>query len=441
MQMIKKIIALFIAGVFVVFATISVFAEDSGEIHQDLSPNTQAAFLYCYDANRVLYSKGGEVILAPGATTKIMTGLIACQMYGSKLDTPVTITAEMLTDITGSTMNLKKGTTLTVKDLIYGTVCGGNNDAAQALAIVCSGSVSAFVEKMNSCAKELYMNNTRYTDPCGLDENTAKTTITDVYHLSRKAAENTLYVEISATPSYVVTPVGESSFTIYNRNALVSQFTAQGYINKNAQGIIAGRADAGFSVVATAQKNGSKYLCIVMGASSDEEEIYSYYTANTLFDYAFRNYSSQKIANKGDQFASIGVDLAAAKNGVADIPCVLAEDIYVFIADNVDKSTLVYKIYVHDDLAKAPIEQGMIVGGVDVYYNGIYLGSSKLVIEQSVEANAILLLLTNARKFILGRFFIVFVFVFVIAIAVYLYIGRMNLKHKKVYKVQYKRFY
>ena len=139
--------------IFVILFSVSIiFISAEGAYEENYSEYAEAIYLYNCNFKKEMYCIGEDNTLAVGPTAKIMTGLIACEMFKDELDKSISISKEMLDGISGNVMGLKVGMNVTVKDLIYGTVCGGNNDAAQALAIAACGSVEAFVIKMNAYA-------------------------------------------------------------------------------------------------------------------------------------------------------------------------------------------------------------------------------------------------------------------------------------------------
>ncbi len=427
-----KLCTLLLMIVCLLLPCVAVSTHAESEIELDVKDNVGAAYLYSYNANRVLFSVGEDKILSPGPTAKIVTGLIACERFSDQLDNTVIITPEMLENVSGNRMNIKAGMQLTVRDLIYGTICGGNNDAAEALALLCADSRIEFIRQMNTYADKLSMTSTHYVNPTGIDSDEAQTTIDDMATLARAAAENPLYMQISSAPSYDVEPQGEAPFTVYNRNALASQFSAIGYLNKNAKGIIAGRDDSGFSVVALSEKNDIKMLCIVMAASSNTNEIYSYYTANRLFDYTSKNYSKIKIADSDENMGRIDVNFSVNNGETAKVACVLADDVYAYLPYNTDVSTdISHKVYFHHTAYDAPIYEGMVVGGIDFYYKEQLVATGKIITSDSAEANKLLVFLTNSKSFLTSRFFVVFISLLLILLTVYFVFERKLRKKRR----------
>lgn len=437
---IKLPIAL-LAFLFITLLSIPSFAASKNgvDLSVDHANKAKAVYLYSFDGDRVLVSAGGDKILAPVSTAKMMAGLLVCERYYDKINDKLTVTSEMLQGHQGTSMGLKAGMSLTLKDLFFGTVCGNNNDAALAMASYCAGSVSAFVDEMNKYAKRLDMRNTNYTDPTGMD-NKATTTLDDVAKLSRKAVDTPLYLEASSLPSYTVSIEGEA-LTVFNRNALISQFSAQGYTNKNANGLIAGSTEeSGYMLCTYVEKNGERLLCIVMGAMADANEIYSYAIANSLIDKSLGRFSMQKIVSAGEAIHSEPIELAIADNGKATVVCTVPEDVFSYLPKEFDPKLITQKVYMHEQTLKAPIMQGVIVGGVDFYYDGEYITSSRLTVGKSVESSSLLSLLDEMRSFFLGRIFWITIIVSVPSIIVYAFIKRRALR-KSTQIVRFKRFY
>ena len=434
-KMIKRLLsvlfALVLIGIpfsFLTHATAS--GEDINEAGLSVDKKAGAVYLYSYECDRVLFARDQDTRRAPASSTKIMAGVVACEIYADKLGDSVTITSEMLEGVSGASMGLRVGMTLKIRDLLCGTLLG-NNDAAQALAIACAGSIKEFVKDMNVYAGQLYMLDTHYSNPTGHDSAEAYTTLSDTAKLVHKAASNDTYLSCSSMQYFEYTPEGEPSVTVYNRNALMSQFSANGYTNKYAKGIIGGSTDLGGYVLASyAEKNGEAYLCVIMGAEADGDTLYSYATANDLLDHVFQSYSYRKIANAGDELLSTEVALSVSDGKSYVLPCVLPEDLYVFVDYSTDLESLLLVPYLHDTQMSAPIKKNSVVGVVDVYSDGVLVGSSRLVAAEDVEPNFVLYTMKVAKDFLLSKIFIIAAVIFVILLVVYLLICSKRTRHK-----------
>ena len=184
--MIRKMVAFVIIAV-VLFSSFSMSAV-AFELDYD-EASADGYYLYNFEYDLVMAQDGIDLPISPSSTVKIMTACVALES-GISVDKTVTITSEMIKGVTGRFMGLKAGEKLTVEDLLYATVCGGFNDAAQALAIATCGSMTEFIEKMNSKAKELGMTATRYENVTGMYHSEMVTTIGDIAILAKYMSKN-----------------------------------------------------------------------------------------------------------------------------------------------------------------------------------------------------------------------------------------------------------
>ncbi len=388
-------------------------------------------YLYNFESDRILLKQASQKQIAPASTVKIMTGLLGIDLLKDRMDEFVWITADMLSESQGYTIQLQPNTAILIRDLLYGVICGGGNDAANVLAFVCCGSIGAFVAQMNEKAKECGCTNTRYANPTGIDAPTMTTTLDDVVILARKAIETPLFLEMSAVSHHSYSLQNDSTVqTIYNRNALISSFSAIGYQNKHVQGLNAGMTEqGGYCAVTYATDPTTSYLCVVMGATETAQGIRSYGITNQLLSYVFSNYSYHQINEKGTEICEATVDLALPNqaDSSATVPCVLSDDLFGYLPNTINiEKDLDYRYYLHHDTLTAPLESGTIVGGVDVFWNGELVAHGKLVAEESVGVSKLLFFLDKMKHSILSGFTLVFLGVFAILCACY-----FSITHRK----------
>ena len=129
----------------------------------------QAAVVMDADSGRILFDKNATERVYPASTTKIMTLLLACE-YGH-FDDMITIPEEA-SDISSdsSVVPVTPGETMRFIDLLYGLEMHSGNDAANAVAVIVSGSVANFVAMMNQRAQQLGMTGTHYANAHGLHD-------------------------------------------------------------------------------------------------------------------------------------------------------------------------------------------------------------------------------------------------------------------------------
>ncbi|MDD6073870.1 MAG: D-alanyl-D-alanine carboxypeptidase family protein [Clostridium sp.] len=183
-----------------------LFAEDlcviTGETQDDdTSVAAGAGALFDVTDASVLYSKHATERMYPASITKVMTALIAIE-EGNLSDT-VTVTGDaVITEAGASLCGIKPGDQITLEQLLYGLMMPSGNDAANAIAVHMSGSLDAFVQRMNERAKELGATQTHFMNPSGLSDENHYTTAYDLYLIFNEALKLPLFREIIHTQSY-----------------------------------------------------------------------------------------------------------------------------------------------------------------------------------------------------------------------------------------------
>jgi serine-type D-Ala-D-Ala carboxypeptidase (penicillin-binding protein 5/6) len=126
----------------------------------------EAGILFDVDTGRVLWERHPGHRLPIASLTKMMTALIVA--HRDHPSAKVRIDRHVLA-YQGSGMGvLKKGERVLVRDLFYGLLLVSGNDAAIALAEHDSGSVTAFVDRMNRWARRLGLGCSHFSTPSGI---------------------------------------------------------------------------------------------------------------------------------------------------------------------------------------------------------------------------------------------------------------------------------
>ncbi len=217
--------------------------------------SAQSAVLYDPLQNEILYEKAAHDRRSVASTTKIMTALVALELY----DPMQTVTIERAwTGIEGSSMYLKPGERLQIIDLLYGLMLMSGNDAAVALASLLTGDMDDFVALMNRKAQELGLADTAFANPNGLENEGHYSTAYDMARLMAAAMENELFCEIVGTASCM-----RAGRQMNNHNKLLGQYAGcvggkTGYTRK-----------AGRCLVTAAERQGRQLIAVTLGAPDD----------------------------------------------------------------------------------------------------------------------------------------------------------------------------
>ena len=144
----------------------------------------ESAFLIDMDTQAVLLSKNSRVRVYPASTTKIMTLLLAVES-SIPMAQKVTIPSEAGDVPQGSSLlEIKPGDRMTWEDLLYGFMLRSGNDASNAIAVLVSGTIPAFVSQMNLRAMQLGCEGTHFVNAHGYHDQDHYTTAQDLARIS-----------------------------------------------------------------------------------------------------------------------------------------------------------------------------------------------------------------------------------------------------------------
>ena len=130
----------------------------------------------------VLASSRAHERVAIASITKLMTVLVALEHHRLSDDVRVDPRAAAVGE---STIGLRGGEQLTVRDLIKAALIQSANDAADALALSVSHDFTGFAALMNAKAAELGLRDTHFVRPDGLDAQGHVSSAADVTKLAR----------------------------------------------------------------------------------------------------------------------------------------------------------------------------------------------------------------------------------------------------------------
>lgn len=380
----RKIVSVCAVILLVILSVTSVSALDYG---CDVETVGEGIYLEELNTGITVYEKNADEILYPASTTKIMTYIIVSENISDFEGTMVEITSDALAtlDPESSVMGLEDhiGESFSVKDLLYGLMLPSGNDAALVLSTyVGEGSIDAFVEKMNAKAAELGCRNTHFVNPHGLYDPDHYSTPRDMATITKHAMTVKDFVEIANTKQY--TPAGFEE-PIVTTNYLIDKDGHNGdYYYPYAKGIKTGFLDeAGRCLVSTASNNGYNYLCVDLGAAySFEEDVnYAMLDSANLYDWAFGNVSSQTVYLTTDVIANIAVDNTKDNTTLDLVP---KEDVKALLPVGYNPEQISTQANIPESIS-APVNQGSVIGTVDVYYNNDKISSVELCASASID--------------------------------------------------------
>ena len=361
--MVKKIICLLLTAVLLATPALAAAAPEHPVA-------AKGAILYELNTDTVLLEQDADARLYPASTTKLMTALLAME-YGNPEDI-ITVPAEAVDGLfeLGSASYLLAGEEISFMDLMEYMLIASGNDAANAMAIHISGSISAFADLMNNRAQELGCTNTHFVNPHGLHDEQHYTSARDLLRIAKAAMQNPTIAEIVAKDEVVlpITNKHPQTTTKYTTNFLISRKSTREYYYEGAIGIKTGTTTpAGLCLVAACVKGDYTYYTVVLGAEKGENgERNQFIETAKLFDYGAENFSQQVMLSSSEPIAEVPVRLSNEKDSVVVTP---SENITAMLPNAFETSDLTMKYTVEESVA-APVQAGDVLGKLTVSYEG-----------------------------------------------------------------------
>lgn len=361
--MVKKIICLLFAAVLLATPALAAAAPEHPVA-------AKGAILYELNTDTVLLEQDADARLYPASTTKLMTALVAME-YGNPEDI-ITVPAEAVDGLfeLGSASYLLAGEEISFMDLMEYMLIASGNDAANAMAIHISGSISAFADLMNNRAQELGCTNTHFVNPHGLHDEEHYTSARDLLRIAKAAMQNPTIAEIVGKDEVVlpITNKHPQTTTKYTTNYLISRKSTREYYYEGAIGIKTGTTTpAGLCLVAACVKGDYTYYTVVLGAEKGENgERNQFIETAKLFDYGAENFSQQVMLSSSEPIAEVPVRLSNEKDSVVVTP---SENITAMLPNAFETSDLTMRYTVEESVA-APVQAGDVLGKLTVSYEG-----------------------------------------------------------------------
>jgi serine-type D-Ala-D-Ala carboxypeptidase (penicillin-binding protein 5/6) len=263
------------------------------------SVEASAAVLVDLDAGQVLFRKAPDQARPVASLTKLMTALLVLEKERGRLDRMVRVHPDAVFGRNdyggGSTLGLRSGEHVSVRDLLAGLLLGSANDAAEALAIDGSGSVSAFVRRMNARAKALGMSRTRFASPHGLDDR-GSSSAADLVLLLRVASRDATFRDLVGRKLALLRSGSARPRKIQNRNVML-------WLYPGATGVKTGfTAGSGFCLIATARRGDRDLAAVVLGG---RDEVFS--DAAALLNHGFAAYERRMLVEEDEPLGSVRV--------------------------------------------------------------------------------------------------------------------------------------
>jgi D-alanyl-D-alanine carboxypeptidase (penicillin-binding protein 5/6) len=305
---------------------------------------------------------------SPASVVKLMVALVVMEKVTKgeiKLTDQITASREA-SKIGGSQVYLKEGEAFSLEELMKATLIASGNDAAFAIAEHVAGSKDEFVGLMNEKAKALNMVDSEFHSVHGLPPSKGQepdlSSSSDLAILGRELLKYPKVIEWTSMKSE---PFRDGKFVMNNHNKLL---TRMGGVDGLKTGYY---RETGFNVVATAQKNGMRFIVVVMGSPS----------AKVRDDFAIEKFkkafSQYKMVNIVKQGEVIDKDVILDDGKYRKIKGVAGTN-FTFPIPNDKKGTIQKEVSIPSSI-KGEVREGQKLGELIIKYDNEQIGKVDIV--------------------------------------------------------------
>jgi hypothetical protein len=335
-----------------------------------IEKKTTASLIGDANSGALFIAENIDEALPIASISKLMTFFLVKEKIAEgkfKLEDKVKVSVTASSE-EGSSLDLKAGEEISVKDLLDGLMIVSGNDAAVALAELVGETESKFVTMMNEKASELGLKNATFTNASGLTKNGQdnKMSTRDIFTLSKTIIEK--YPEVLEYAKTTVLEQPSRNFKKESTIPLVGEV-------EGVDGLKTGHTDeAGYCLVSTMKiKKGEsefRIISVLMGAKTKADR--AQYMKDML-NYAKQNIETRKLIDI-EKFTK-KVDVKSASNGYVEL--VPKEDI-----ERVSMKGINYTTEVNVGEVKLPLKKGDKVGEILIKNSNEVIATVDLVAKE-----------------------------------------------------------
>ena len=424
----KRIFALVLSFVFL----LSCLVLPAGAMF-DPSPvyQVQAASAYIVntDTNIIVYDKDSTKQVSAGGLTKYMTLAVLLTNYADQLDNTFQMPFA-ISDYVYNTNNadMRSNETFTYREAMYAMLTRNANEAAMGVAYtLAGGDLDGWVAQMNTLSQRIGTTASNWTDACGIDSGNT-TCAVDMYLILRYLMSFDAFKEISAAPTFTM-PAKEKhakSFVLLSQNVALNKTSGGRFYRSAMQGgmcdVTAFKNDTGTqSYVSWGNKDGATYIFCVMD-SPDSCDTFGYanrrpalFETVKLMDWVFDSFSIQAALDTDQALAEIPVKYSSDTDTLQLYPA----DSMMTLLPSTGDGSVTQKYFHLPDYATAPIQQGDVVGTVELKLAGETIGVVNLIAGQDVHQNPLLFTVSKVQAFFHSLYLKVVIVLSLLTLAVY----------------------
>ncbi len=340
-------------------------------------PEVDSKIVEIYDLNNkeILYEMDSNKETSIASLTKIATVMTAIETIDN-LDEEVTITEDILNTVhwEASKAGLVANDKVTYRDLLYAAMLPSGADATNSIAILSSGSIENYVDKMNQLVKNIGLKNTHFVNVTGLDAEGHYSTADDVRKLLEYSLQNKTFRKVYTTKNYTLSNGLKVKSSIYTYNKS----------NIDTSKIIGSKSgftyNAGYCFSSLSNINGHEMLVLVLKASKDDNLFHNVIDSVNLINFLDDNYKDQVLVKKNTIIKTIPVKLSKTNNYKVKSK----NNVLLYLPSDYDKNKIKIE---YDGLEELSFNNkiGEKIGTIKYYYDNKLVTKENIIIDSKLE--------------------------------------------------------
>lgn len=390
----------------------------------------KSAILIDVSNGNILYQKNADSIIPPASMAKLFAMYVVEEeiaagrfSYDQHIPLPPESWACNMPPHS-SLMFLGKDQRVTMEELLLGlSICSGN-DAAYALAYTVSGTMEAFVERMNLVAADLGLANTHFVESSGYSEKNQTTaremaefaaiylrrhpdslhrfhSVLDFTYPKQKNLAPGDHIQsqdfTKGFPQKITMPITQA-----NTNPLLGKL-------EGCDGLKTGYIDeSGYNLALTAVRGETRFLSVTMGGpgnSVSEGQAGRVHDGTELMEWAFKNFADYPLELKVHPYLVRSFN--ASEKMIRLIPAFTEHTFTVPYVSGNSMSENLDSVHVDiqlPDYCWGTVEQGSVQGKIVISVADYVLQEIPLVADRSLEKNNIIISISDL---ILSKLFMI----------------------------------
>ena len=351
---------------------------------QTFETAARAAILIDHRSGDVLFEKNPDEAIPPASMSKLMTALVAFEELEAgnlTLDQMIPV-SERAWRMGGSRMFIEVGTRVSVHDLLQGIIVQSGNDACVAIAEALNGSEEAFADRLTRRGIEIGLTNSTIKNSTGWPHPEHLMSVRDLSTVARQIIGRfPQYYEYYSQLEFEFNNINQR-----NRNPLLQAGIP------GVDGMKTGYTrEAGYGLVASAERNGRRLILVVAGLDSIAQRRSE---AERLMEFGFRHFEEYRLFEPD----TVVADAPVWQGAEPTVPLVAGEVVGITLTRQA-RDTLKVKV-VYDSPVPAPIQPGQVIGHVEMTAAGMPTRMMPLMAARSVERAGVIGRMTGTLEYL-----------------------------------------